>query len=438
MAAWVLLLAVACSNGSPSATPTATPEPPTATAVAEAPTPVPPAVTPTPRPRLGARPFPEAEAENLRRLFVQTAEVRGLEPKGDVEKLIISRRDAAEYLISAIEPEEEAAIRLRQDLYRLVGLIPDDADLLELRISLLRALVLGFYDPDEKALFIVEDIGISSGIGRSTIIHEMVHALQDQHYGINEIYHSLEKDWDAIAAYIHVIEGDARYHELEVVGARHPQTCSAVIPAAPLRTMPAVIQRELESSYTNGLCFVRTVVPQLPNGFDSLFENLPSTIEQVLHPDKYLEGEGAANVELRPVSEVLGRGWREVGGSTLGEFWWWNYLLLGLSNNRQVMDAGAGWGGDRWILYGHDDGSMLVHIGVVWDTEADAVEFWRAFIASLNGREGSSRLSASASEVAWVEDGKHLRATIRGDAVMLIVSDNEDALNRVASVLGLP
>lgn len=390
---------------------------------------------PTPRPRLGARPFPASEEATLARLFARTAEIRGLPPLYEVEKLIISRSDAAEYLISAIEPEDEEEFALKQEVYSLLGLIPEDADLLALQISLLRMLVLGFYDPAEDALFLVEDIGINSTLGQSTIVHEMVHALQDQHYDINATYESLERAWDASAAYTHLIEGDARKHEAEFVGAQAPATCSATIPSARLPNIPAVIQRALESPYTNGLCFVRTVAARLPNGVDSLFENLPSTMEQVLHPNKYLEGENAVLVELRPLGEVLGGGWREVATNTFGEFLWWNYLLLGLSDTRTVLDAGAGWGGDRWRLYRDANGDRLIHMEVVWDSFADAEQFWRAFVTSLNNRGGTPRLDQNARSVAWQHQGKHLRAAITGDWVTLVVSDRADAADAAAGAL---
>jgi hypothetical protein len=396
-----------------------------------------PTAQPTPRPRLGARDFPAAEAENLERLFRETEALRGLSRIGEVEKLVINRADASQYLINAIEPEDVERIRLRESVYRLVGLIPDDADLLQLRIDLLSGLVLGFYDPTEDALFIVDDIGINTVLGRRTIVHEMIHALQDQYFDLESGFKALDNHWDMTAAYTHLIEGDARLHELEFAGGITPSTCSAVIPAAPLRTIPAVIQRELESPYSNGLCFVRTVAPRLPEGVNSIFENLPTSMEQILHPQKYLEGEDPIEVELRPLTGDLGAGWREVGANTFGQFWWWNYLLLGLTDTRQVTSAGAGWGGDRWALYGHDDGSLLIHVGVVWDSPADAQEFWRAFVASLNGRAGTPRLDAANTSFSWQENGKHLRADLRGDAITMVISDNEGAVARVGGMLGL-
>lgn len=370
-------------------------------------------------------------------MFERTAQVRGLKPLREVEKLIISRADAAEYLVSTIEPEDEEEILLQEDVYRLVGLIPDDADLLELQVRLLRALVLGFYDTSEDALFIVDDIGITSPIGISTIVHEMVHALQDQHYDIQSTYDSLDRDWDAVSAYTHLIEGDARMHELQYVGATAPASCSAVIPAAMLPGIPAVIQRELESPYTNGLCFARTVAARLAGGIDAVYANLPRSMEQVLHPHKYLEGEEPIEVTLPSLAASLGSGWSEVASRTFGEFWWWNYLLLGLRDNQRVMDAAAGWGGDRWRLYRDGSGRRLIHIEVVWDTQADAVEFWAALIASLNGRSGAPSLQAAQTSVFWRESGRQLVATIRGDRVVLVISDDPSAAERAAAALGL-
>lgn len=370
-------------------------------------------------------------------MLERTSQLRGLGPLREVEKLIISRADAAEYLVSTIEPEDEEEILLQQEVYRLVGLIPDDADLLELQVRLLRVLVLGFYDTSEDALFIVEDIGITSPLGISTVVHELVHALQDQHYDIEATYESLGRDWDAVSAYTHLIEGDARMHELQYVGATAPASCSAVIPAAMLRGIPAVIQRELESPYTNGLCFARTVAARLAGGIDAVYANLPRSMEQVLHPHKYLEGEEPIEVTLLSLAGALGSEWSEVASRTFGEFWWWNYLLLGLRDNQRVMDAAAGWGGDRWHLYRDGSGRRLIHIEVAWDTQADAFEFWSAFLDSLTARRGTPTLAAGQTTVSWQESGRHLRATIRGDRVTLVISDDPSAAERAAAALGL-
>ena len=79
--------------------------------------------------------------------------------------------------------------------------------------------------------------------------------------------------------------------------------------------VPPVIQRELNTPYTDGLCFVRTVAPKMPKGDDSIFDDPPASTEQILHPDKYLAHEAPRKVDLPDLRPALGPGWQQIGAS---------------------------------------------------------------------------------------------------------------------------
>src|SRR5262249_7367450 len=46
--------------------------------------------------------------------------------------------------------------------------------------------IQGYYDPREKRLYLYDDI--SGAYERGVLIHEMVHALQDQHFGLEKLH----------------------------------------------------------------------------------------------------------------------------------------------------------------------------------------------------------------------------------------------------------
>ena len=287
----------------------------------------------TPYPLAGAVPYPAEALNDLHTLEQRTAELRGLQPTADVPAYLIGRDAAADYLISTIEPDDKAAIELHQEVYRLLGLIPPNADLLALELSLLKSEVLGFYDPDVKSLFVLDDLGFSSPVTRLTLVHEFTHALQDQHYGITSHEDALNDDWDGQAAWVDLIEGDARSMETTflapTVTPPLARFCAGSFTVNPRSGVPPVIQRELNTPYTDGLCFVRTVGPQLPKGDDSILEDPPASTEQILQPDKYLAHEAPRKVDLPDLRPVLGAGWQQIGTNNLGEFTIQNLLLLG-------------------------------------------------------------------------------------------------------------
>jgi hypothetical protein len=377
-------------------------------------------------------------------LLERTAQLRGLAPKAEVPAFLISRDDTVTYLLSTIEPDDRDSIALHQEVYRLLGLIPDDGDLLKFQVELLKGAVLGFYDPDVKALFVLDDLGLSSPVTRLTLVHEYTHALQDEYYDINGHDVALRNDWDAEDAFTDTIEGDARSMETKFL------TPNANIPLSRFcndasftinegSNIPAIIQRELNTPYTDGLCFMRTVAPKLPEGDDSILKSLPATTAQVLHPEKYLAGEGPRPVELPDLVGLLGPDWKQMGASTLGEFTMQNLLLLGVSDVDTVKKAAAGWGGDRWQLYGRGDGARLIEVRIAWDSPADASEFWQAFVASLNKRS-NNRLAADAKSptVVWDQSRKTLHAALAGDTVTFEVATDAGAAKTAAGVLGVP
>lgn len=387
--------------------------------------------------------FPSDQAGTLEDLQEQTAELRGLQPKSDIEKRLIGRGDAADYLESTLDPGDREVLKLHEEVYKALGLIPDDADLIKLQITLLRGAVLGFYDPDVKALFILQDLGLTSVVTRTTIVHEITHALQDQYYDLDAIELRIRDNWDAYMAYVDVVEGDARTTETlfstpSAASNRNAGCDDSSFAVNRNSSIPVIIQRELLSPYSTGMCMISRDRSSLPGGVDSILQDLPRSTEQVLHPEKYLAREEPRSVMLRPLTDVLSGGWKQLGSSTFGEFGLQNLLLLGITDTATVKRGADGWGGDGWALYGKDDGSRLVQLTTGWDSEAEAREFWGALLLSLNSRSnGRVRSDASVGSVIWDQSGKSLRAAIAGDSVTIVMSNDADAAGRAAQALNL-
>lgn len=441
LGAVLALAAAACSNGTspPADTSTPPPDSPVANTPSVASSP---AVSPTPRPLPGVQ-FPPDQSQTLADLIARTAELRGLEPKGDIEKRLIGRQEAADYLVSTIDEEDRERLNTKQELYRVLGLIPDDADLLELQISLLRALVLGFYDPDVKALFILQDLGLTSIVTRLTVVHEVVHALQDQYFDLNAVEERIRDDWDMSTAFIDLVEGDARGVETEFASAAAANNARIACDDGSFNVstnsnIPVVIQRELQAPYSDGRCFIFNVLPSIPEGVDAIFRNLPRSTEQVLHPQKYLQSEEPEQVTLEPLAEKLGAGWKQAASSTFGEFGLQNLLLLGVTDRTTVKSGADGWGGDRWALYSREDGAGLVVLATAWDSQAEARQFWEVLLRSLDSRSGGRlRPDTALNFVTWEQGGRTLRARLSGDRVTIVMSTDAAAAEAAAQALGL-
>lgn len=115
---------------------------------------------------------------------------------------------------------------------------------------------------------------------------------------------------------------------------------------------------------------------------NQLYQSPPTTTEQILHPEKYLEGEEAVEVINTDISSSLPSGYQEIYSGSLGE--WKTYLLLtyGVNTNTRIMaedaaDAAAGWGGDHFQIYSNESASQIMVGGWVFDTLLDTEQFYQ-------------------------------------------------------------
>lgn len=434
---------IACSSPEPAATPA------TETATPEATATVTPLPTPTPV-RPDAEPFPDALKQSSDALFEQLAEAWGAPIKAPVDMFVLTREQARAFYtatgVGSGSANESAApggnagppLDIHQEVYELLGLIPSQKaqqssseapppSLQESQVDNLISLITGFYSPEYNALYVVE----SSTGSKSTIVHELTHALQYQYADIPKAEKERANDWDATTALLDVMEGDAVNTEIKVLGYSTRQSyrtpvCFS-IPAPQRAGTPYVVERELDTWYEDGLCFVQAIAGQRSS--QALFAALPTTTEQILHPEKYLAGEGRVPVTLSSLTPVLGSDWRKASSGTFGEFMLQNILLAGLPTQRGLVQAAAaGWGGDAWNLYVNGDGRLL-QASIAWDTPEDAAEFWSTLLSSL-AAQGADVPPADAPAFEVDIDGTTWRATIAGATTALVVSNNPEAAQK--------
>ena len=112
-------------------------------------------------------------------LLPDLAKLSGLELKAPVKLARRSRAELVAYLRAQLDrelPADEA--RDVAESYRLMGLAPEGFDLRAVLLAVYTEQVAGFYDPDSTALFVMDDQPAEAL--RTVLIHELVHAVQDQ------------------------------------------------------------------------------------------------------------------------------------------------------------------------------------------------------------------------------------------------------------------
>jgi hypothetical protein len=310
--------------------------------------------------------------------FVERA--RGLEFLDDVKITALSEPLFQEELNRlAAAPEDVAR---SEAVLTVLGLLPNEADLLGL-LKESDQRTVGFYDPAKKELVTTNDL---TPFVRRVLVHELTHALDDQHFGIDR---QIEGD-EAAAAFEALVEGSAiRVEQLYVdsLSAAEQQEIAAredQIKAGP--ELPPAIEQLLGFSYVFGPPFVDALVNEGPDRLDQAFSSPPVSAEQVLDPARYLSGD-APQVVARPPSEGAAMDEGDFGPVLL------RLLLESRLDPAVAGEAANGWDGDRYVTWRSPDGRTCVRVRFVVDTPEDSRQLQAAlaeWVSRVTDREVDS------------------------------------------------
>jgi hypothetical protein len=340
----------------------------------------------------------------------QVSDLRGLERLAPVTRAVMSpeelRQRVMEDFLEDYTPEDARDDGIELEAF---GLLERDFDLYDFYLELYSEQIAGFYDDDEKAMYVIQG-GEFRGPQRLTYAHEFVHALQDQHYnfdeGLNYNEEACKEDTERCAALQALIEGDASFTEIQWFSTyatpqdqREIQEFYRNYSSPVFDEAPSFFRESLLFPYTAGYDFVTYLYERGGwNAVENAFANPPVSTEQILHPERYPDNQPIL-VELPDLSELLGVDWREVSNNVIGEFSTYLILAHGMDENArlaevQARSAASGWGGDHYLIYHNDaTGETILVVKYVWDSEADAVGFSAAFREHSDLRFGQGTTS---------------------------------------------
>jgi hypothetical protein len=241
----------------------------------------------------------------------------------------------------------------------------------------------GFYDSDTKEL-VVRGTRLTPFV-RQVLVHELTHALDDQHFGLDPDV----ADDEAALADDALVEGDATAVEYRYVDSLSPseQRAAADEDAAAGGTGTDTGSDPLadlaDFPYVNGPDFVAALVAAGGQaGVDAAFSRPPTTSAEVLHPERYLSGRARA-----PVPAVAADG-AVLDEGVVGEY------LLGLVLAETVPapeaeQAAAGWAGDHYVAW-RAGRRTCVRATVVLDSPAETAELASALRTWAGDHRGAS------------------------------------------------
>ncbi len=320
---------------------------------------------------------------------------------------------------------------IRGDTATLVvmGFAAPDLDLRQTYLDIFAEQIGGFYDPEDQQLVLVQREGGDPNIEHIVVEHELVHALQDQSFGLAALEDFGFDDTDVETALRSLIEGDASFFNVMTMAGDFISDVSefplgnggALSPAEPESAMasaPDLVARSIIFPYIQGAAFVQAL--HASDGYRAVNtayrSRPPLSTEQILHPERYLSvaPDWPTALTLPSLEGLLPAGNEMVDEDTLGELGVLSWLE-GVGG-QDVVGTPLGWGGDRYATYVLPDGSVLFTWLTTWDTPDDAQRF------EIRAR-GTVEALATGSwrRDGWLRTPNNRRATIRREGVDVTV-----------------
>jgi hypothetical protein len=317
--------------------------------------------------------------------------------------------------------------------------------------------VAGFYSPRDDAITIITNSPESPTIDNATLVHELTHALQDQHYDLTSEKYSAETQ-DGELAVDGAIEGDAKYVELRYASMCGGEWTCVSTPAAggsggSGSSVNYGIFLTIFQPYSDGPVYVHDVVERGGwEAVDEMLRNPPVSTEQTIHSTDEepvpIEYQSRATNGWSTFAEQGQGGSDTVGEASIFTMFWYQARTANADTVpvRSIAETESrydtynydgvpsnGWANDRLFPYEKSTGSGEEY-GYVWvtewDTEGDAQEFRDAYLNILAAHDAAER-----GENTWViEDGPFadaFRVRMDGTRVVIVNGPTVDSVNDI-------
>ena len=344
--------------------------------------------------RADAPPRPRPLVEDRQALvdatLARVAAARQLQPTGPIQSEVIGRAELLDRMKEELADDlEPPLLEGSTELLFALGAAGPDLDYLGSMLSLLGTQLAGFYDPRTKGMVLLNDLGAEAE--QATLWHELVHGLQDQHYDLKRLMKWEPGRGDALSAVQSLAEGDAMSGMLDVSLAASGRSALdlpdgmlagslGALEAVPeIAAVPRILKRSIVAPYADGLAFVHAL--RRAGGWaavDEAWRALPTTTEQILHPEKYRAhelGEPLATPPPPPAGPT-----ESIYRDVLGE----QALRLAMEEwvpKSAAAAAASGWDGDSVVVFANGE-RRAVALHVRFDDEPLAK---RAFEAVARG-----------------------------------------------------
>lgn len=309
-------------------------------------------------------------------LSVFVADERELDFLRPVDVELLAGEAFVDRLLVDVEENREETDQSEQVL-RALHLIEPGVDLFEAFISFYGDAVLGFYDPETDEL-VLRGAELNPYV-ETTLVHELAHALDDQHFELHrpEVYDAEDESSLAFSSLVEGVALSVEFGYRETLSAEELEASAMAAAEFARRAgsspVPPVVTSLVQFPYLAGPFFVGALLEEGgEDRVDAAFRDPPTTSEEIQDPSVYLRGEAPVAVPP-PAAEgpVVDEG-------TFGQ-WALTLTLQELIGADTAALAATGWGGDSYVAW-DVDGRTCVRIAFAMDSPSDLAQLddaWR-------------------------------------------------------------
>lgn len=364
----------------------------------------------------------------------RASELRGLGFREPVVWRRISRNELRAIVRRELEAQYDPGfVEAYRDAYAAMGLIRPEVELLEALLDLLETRLVGLYSRERGTLYVVDDVDAAADAGRSMIlVHELVHALQDQHFPETlALLQTLRDNDDLALAIASSVEGDASltmfdYDSAHPLGRSHEsalrfqaQVLDEVEQADVAPKLPRLLRVAQAFPYAYGTPWAAEVYLRSGNhGLDRALREPPLSTLHVRYPstDRPVE---FLRLPLAELQEVLGPRGCEVGHSNVAGSLSLEVLLTRYGAGEDAPELLRAWTGDRFVQLDCPGGWELAW-WVRWTDAEAAASFARRYGTLADKIARSAPLSGPPSVIQRGRDTLVLTPGLRKRAELLL------------------
>lgn len=382
--------------------------------------------------------------------------IRGVRFTEDVEIEVYTREEVREQFDRGDEPADA----FTNELWRAPFIVDGETDVNEAFETLYGDSVQGFYQSGR--VVVVTDDPEAIRISRDTLVHELTHALQDQHVGLERRGSTL----DERRAETGLIEGEANYlpylyeQRCDVEWECLPELEALENGSGGETDLNVGLFLSIFAPYSEGATFVEHL--HRTGGWEAIddaFENRPVSTSQLIHPERYpdqqprevaLEDRSSGGWE--PITDEDGEIRTEtIGEATLFAGLWTNNVLEGslfddstpLSPYTYDNPVTAAWAGDTFVAYeaagdGAEGEGPTGHVWALeWESEAAAERFADTYRDLLETRGGTA--VDDSDDTYRISDDQFSGAyklTVDGDRVEIVAAPTVADLEAIRPATG--